>query len=50
MTSFTGAVVQKLTERKGELTDMRPRGVGRTRIKLLVPTRALIGYQPEAAL
>jgi GTP-binding protein TypA/BipA len=43
----TGAVVQKLTERKGELTDMRPSGVGRTRIKLLVPTRALIGYQPE---
>ncbi|UYN98714.1 MAG: translational GTPase TypA [Devosia sp.] len=44
---FTGTVVQKLTERKGELTDMRPSGVGRTRIKLLVPTRALIGYQPE---
>ena len=44
---FTGAVVQKLTERKGELTDMRPSGVGRTRIKLIVPTRALIGYQPE---
>ncbi len=44
---FTGTVVQKLTERKGELTDMRPSGVGRTRIKLVVPTRALIGYQPE---
>ena len=44
---FTGTVVQKLTERKGELTDMRPSGVGRTRIKLIVPTRALIGYQPE---
>ncbi len=44
---FTGAVVQKLTERKGELTDMRPSGVGRTRIQLLVPTRSLIGYQPE---
>jgi GTP-binding protein len=43
----TGSVVQKLTERKGELTDMRPSGVGRTRIRLLVPTRALIGYQPE---
>jgi GTP-binding protein len=44
---FTGTVVQKLTERKGELTDMRPSGVGRTRIQLLVPTRSLIGYQPE---
>ncbi|MET3927759.1 translational GTPase TypA [Devosia sp. 2618] len=43
----TGAVVQKLTERKGELTDMRPSGVGRTRIRLLVPTRSLIGYQAE---
>jgi len=44
---FTGTVVQKLTERRGELTDMRPSGTGRTRIKLIVPTRALIGYQPE---
>jgi GTP-binding protein len=43
----TGAVVQKLTERKGELTDMRPSGLGRTRISLLVPTRSLIGYQAE---
>ncbi len=43
----TGAVVQKLTERKGELTDMRPSGVGRTRIRLIVPTRSLIGYQAE---
>ena len=43
----TGAVVQKLTERKGELTDMRPSGQGRTRISLLVPTRSLIGYQAE---
>jgi len=43
----TGAVVQKLTERKGELTDMRASGVGRTRIRLLVPTRSLIGYQAE---
>jgi len=44
---FTGTVVQKLTERRGELTDMRPSGTGRTRVKLVVPTRALIGYQPE---
>ena len=43
----TGAVVQKLTERKGELTDMRPSGLGRTRLRLLVPTRSLIGYQAE---
>jgi GTP-binding protein len=43
----TGVVVQKLTERRGELVEMRPSGVGRTRLRLNVPTRALIGYQPE---
>ncbi len=44
---FCGAVVQKLTERRGELVDMRPSGTGRTRLTLRVPTRSLIGYQPE---
>jgi len=43
----TGVVVQKLAERRGELLDMRPSGGGRTRLKLNVPTRGLIGYQPE---
>ncbi len=43
----TGVVVQKLTERKGEIVDMRPSGVGRTRLRFYVPTRSLIGYQPE---
>ncbi|SFZ85322.1 GTP-binding protein [Devosia enhydra] len=43
----SGVVVQKLTERKGELADMRPSGVGRTRLRFYVPTRSLIGYQPE---
>ncbi len=43
----SGAVVQKLTERRGELIDMRPSGAGRTRLVLHVPTRSLIGYQPE---
>jgi len=44
---YSGTVVQKLTERRGELTDMRPSGAGRTRLTLHVPTRSLIGYQPE---
>jgi GTP-binding protein len=44
---FSGAVVQKLTERKGDLVDMRPSGVGRQRLRFYVPTRSLIGYQPE---
>jgi len=43
----SGIVVQKLTERRGELVEMRPSGLGRTRLRLYVPTRALIGYQPE---
>jgi len=43
----TGVVVQKLSERKGELTEMKPSGGGRTRMVLLVPTRGLLGYQSE---
>jgi GTP-binding protein len=43
----SGAVVQKLTERKGDLVEMRPSGTGRTRLRFYVPTRSLIGYQPE---
>ena len=43
----SGVVVQKLTERKGDLVDMRHSGVGRTRLRFYVPTRSLIGYQPE---
>jgi GTP-binding protein len=43
----TGVVVSKLTERKGDLVEMRPSGSGRTRLRFYVPTRSLIGYQPE---
>ncbi|MDR0640422.1 MAG: translational GTPase TypA [Holosporales bacterium] len=41
---FTGIVVEKLIQRKGEMIDMRPSGMGKTRIKFLIPTRGLIGY------
>lgn len=44
---FTGVVVQKLSERKGEMVDMRPSGGGRTRLVFHAPTRGLIGYQGE---
>jgi len=45
---YTGAVIEKLTgPRKGEMTDMRPSGTGKTRITALVPSRGLIGYQGE---
>jgi predicted membrane GTPase involved in stress response len=41
-------VIEKLTgPRKGEMTDMRPSGTGKTRIMALVPSRGLIGYQGE---
>ncbi|MFT6331744.1 MAG: GTP-binding protein [Lentimonas sp.] len=44
---FTGSVVEKIAIRKGEMTDMRPSGGGKTRITFLVPSRGLIGYQSE---
>ncbi len=44
---FTGVVVEKMAERKGEMTDMRPFGIGRTRITFLAPSRGLIGYHGE---
>lgn len=44
---YTGVVVQKLSERKGELRDMRPSGAGRQRLVFHAPTRGLIGYQSE---
>jgi len=43
----TGAVVQKLQERKADLLEMKPSGTGRTRLVFHAPTRGLIGYQGE---
>jgi GTP-binding protein len=40
-------VVQKLSERRAELIDMRPSGGGRQRLVFHAPTRGLIGYQGE---
>jgi GTP-binding protein len=45
--NYTGVVVQKLSERKGDLLEMRPSGGGRTRMVFHVPTRGLLGYQSE---
>ncbi|MDR2681761.1 MAG: translational GTPase TypA [Holosporaceae bacterium] len=44
---FTGLIVEKITLRKGVLQDMRPSGMGKTRLKFLIPTRGLIGYHSE---
>jgi GTP-binding protein len=43
----SGIVVQKLSERKAELIEMRPSGGGRLRLVFHAPTRGLIGYQGE---
>ena len=44
---YSGVIVEKLSQRKGELTDMRLAGGGKTRIKMLIPSRGLIGYHGE---
>ena len=44
---FTGAVIQKLTGRKGELQGMSPANGGYTRLEFSIPARGLIGYRGE---
>lgn len=43
----SGVVVQKMSERKGEMTELRPSGGNRVRLVFYAPTRGLIGYQSE---
>jgi GTP-binding protein len=43
----SGIVVQKLSERRAELVEMRPSGGGRLRLVFHAPTRGLLGYQGE---
>jgi GTP-binding protein len=44
---YAGIVVQKLSERKAEMVEMRPSGGERLRLVFYAPTRGLIGYQGE---
>jgi GTP-binding protein len=44
---YSGTVVEKMAVRKGEMTDMRPSGGGKTRITFSAPSRGLIGYHGE---
>ncbi|HEU4969427.1 translational GTPase TypA, partial [Sphingomonas sp.] len=44
---YSGTVVEKMSIRKAELTDMRPSGGGKTRITFSAPSRGLIGYHGE---
>ena len=40
--------MEKLGERKAELTDMQPDGKGRVRLDYGSPTRGLIGFRPSS--
>jgi GTP-binding protein len=44
---YTGAVVDKMSQRKAEMTEMRPSGGGKMRLSFLAPSRGLIGYHSE---
>ncbi len=44
---YSGVVVEKLSQRKGELAEMRTGQGGKTRIVAHVPARGLIGYHGE---
>ncbi|MFI0848520.1 translational GTPase TypA [Mesorhizobium sp. IMUNJ 23232] len=42
-----GVVVQKMSERKADMIELRPSGGNRQRLVFHAPTRGLIGYQSE---
>jgi len=44
---YSGTVVSKMSERKAELTGMKPSGGGKVRLTFLAPSRGLIGYHGE---
>ena len=44
---FSGSVIQKLGERKGELVNMGAGNGGYTRLEFNIPSRGLIGYRGE---
>ncbi|RKF22965.1 translational GTPase TypA [Altericroceibacterium spongiae] len=44
---YSGTVVEKMQRRKAEMTEMRPSGLGKTRITFSAPSRGLIGYHGE---
>ncbi|SBW08667.1 GTP-binding protein [uncultured Alphaproteobacteria bacterium] len=44
---YSGAVVDKMSQRKAEMTEMRPSGGGKMRLVFRAPSRGLIGYHGE---
>ena len=44
---FSGIVIEKMSQRKGELQTMGTASGGYTRLEFLIPSRGLIGYRGE---
>ena len=44
---YTGAVVEELGRRLGQMKEMRPSGPGRVRLEYRIPSRGLIGYRSQ---
>lgn len=44
---FTGIIIDKLSQRKGELQNMSPSNGGYSRLEFSIPSRGLIGYRGE---
>src|SRR5262249_43974164 len=44
---YAGVVIDKLGQRRAELTEMKPSSGGKTRIVFHAPARGLIGYHGE---
>ena len=44
--AYVGAVIEKMSQRKGELKDMLPQG-SRTKLIFMIPSRGLFGYRNE---
>lgn len=44
---YSGNVIEKLSQRKGELQNMSPASGGYTRLEFTIPSRGLIGYRGE---
>ncbi len=45
--AFTGAVIEELGRRYGQLVGMNPEGGGRTKLEYIIPSRGLIGYRSK---
>lgn len=44
---FTGTVMEGISWRKGEMTNMTPTSQGYTRLEFLIPSRGLIGFRSQ---